>query len=132
MRLKSLLSVDDMVRGIHGYLTSVGEWDNTFFFFTSDHGYNLGQFRVVRVAGRSISPPWGSIRFRLALRTYAPCGCIVRVVSQTKSRTTPTRKILPLLCRNQDSDKTQVYDHNTRVPFLLKGPGIQVTGCGRL
>ena len=50
--------------------------------------------KQVRVASRSISPPWRSIRFRLALRTYAPRG--VRVVSQTKSRKIPTRKILPL------------------------------------
>ena len=48
----------------------------------------------VRVVSRSISPPWRSIRFRLALRTYAPWG--VRVVSQTKSRKIPTRNILPL------------------------------------
>ena len=46
------------------------------------------------VPSRSISPPWGSIRFRLALRAYAPWG--VRVVSQTKSRKIPTRNILPL------------------------------------
>jgi N-acetylglucosamine-6-sulfatase len=68
-RLRTLLSVDDVVRGIHSYLDSVGEWERTYFLFTSDHGYNLGQFRV-------------------------------------------------------DSDKTQVYDHNTRVPMLFKGPGI--------
>ena len=41
-------------------------------------------------------PPWGSNRFRLAPRTYAAWGCIVRVVSQTKSRKIPTQKILPL------------------------------------
>ena len=40
------------------------------------------------------TPPWRSIRFRLALRAYAPWG--VRVVSQTKSRKIPTRKKLPL------------------------------------
>ena len=47
----------------------------------------------VRVVSRSISPPWGSIRFRLAPRTYAPWGCIVRVVPDrhTKSRQMPTR-----------------------------------------
>ena len=50
--------------------------------------------KQVRVPSRSISPPWGSIRFRLALRTYAPWG--VRVVSQTKSRNIPTRNVLPL------------------------------------
>ena len=55
---------------------------------------------VARVARRSISPPWRSIRFRLALRTYAPWG--VRVVSRTKSRKIPTRNILPLFfcCRH--------------------------------
>ena len=41
---------------------------------------------VARVSSRPISPRWGSIRFRQALRTYAPCGPSVRVVSLTKSR----------------------------------------------
>jgi hypothetical protein len=34
MRLKTLLSVDDMVKGIREYLMSVGEWDRTFFIMT--------------------------------------------------------------------------------------------------
>ena len=55
----------------------------------------------VRVVSRSISPPWRSIRFRLALRTYAPWG--VRVVSQTKSRKIPTRNFLPLFFASRSS-----------------------------
>jgi len=39
---------------------------------------------LVRVASRSVSPPWGRIRFRLSPRTYDPRGPSVRVVSQTK------------------------------------------------
>ena len=39
----------------------------------------------VRIVSRSISPRWRSNRLRLAPRTYAPWGCVVRVVSQTKS-----------------------------------------------
>ena len=52
----------------------------------------------VRVVSRSIPPPWGPIRFRLAPRTYAPWGLIVRVVPGrlTKSRKIPTRNMLPL------------------------------------
>ena len=46
-RLRSLLSVDDLVRETFAYLTSVNEWDNTFFIYTSDHGYNLGQVRAL-------------------------------------------------------------------------------------
>ena len=44
---------------------------------------------------RSIPPPRGSIRFRLALRAYDAPPWGVRVVSQTKSRKIPTRNILP-------------------------------------
>eukprot|EP01047_Picozoa_sp_COSAG01_P091759 COSAG01_NODE_23288_length_810_cov_22.361997_2_plen_140_part_00 len=35
-RLRSLLSVDDIVREVYAYLVSVDEWKNTFFFYTSD------------------------------------------------------------------------------------------------
>ena len=42
-RLRTLLSVDDLIRGVHHYLVEVGEWERTFFLFTSDHGYNLGR-----------------------------------------------------------------------------------------
>ena len=45
-RLRTLLSVDDLVQGLHEYLVAVGEWDRTYWLYTSDHGYNLGQFRV--------------------------------------------------------------------------------------
>eukprot|EP00041_Stephanoeca_diplocostata_P025266 m.657476 g.657476 ORF g.657476 m.657476 type:complete len:563 (-) comp22713_c0_seq8:2129-3817(-) len=68
-RLKSLLSVDDIVAALYDTLTAAGEWDNTYMFYTSDHGYSLGEFRI-------------------------------------------------------DSHKTQVWDHNTRVPMMIKGPGI--------
>jgi N-acetylglucosamine-6-sulfatase len=68
-RLRTLLSVDDAIKDIREYLISVGEWDNTVFIFSSDHGYNLGQFRI-------------------------------------------------------HSHKEEIYDHNTRVPMLIVGPGI--------
>lgn len=69
-RLRSLLSVDDLIAGIADMLKKAGEWENTYLIFTSDHGYSQGQFR---------------------------------------------------LC----SHKMQVYDHGTRVPALVKGPGIK-------
>ena len=37
-RLKTLLSVDDIVGALHSYLVSVNEWDNTYWLQTSDHG----------------------------------------------------------------------------------------------
>ena len=59
---------------------------------------------MVRVVSRSIPPPWRSIRFRLAPRTYdaPPWGCIVRVVSQTKSRKKypPEKWYCSFACRN--------------------------------
>ena len=37
-RHRTLLSVDDIVREVAEYLKEIGEWDNTYFFYTSDHG----------------------------------------------------------------------------------------------
>ena len=58
---------------------------------SDNHLHNMsavGSLASVRVASRTMSPPWGSIRFRLAPRTYDPRG--VRVVSRTKLRKIPT------------------------------------------
>ena len=71
---------------------------------------------AVRLTSRSISPPWGSIRFRLAPRTYDAPPWGVRVVSQTKSRKIPTRNILPLFSLSR-------YD-------MVNEQGI--VGCGQM
>lgn len=46
MRMRTLVSVDDIVVALHNLLVSYGEWDNTYFLFSSDHGYSLGQYRL--------------------------------------------------------------------------------------
>eukprot|EP00041_Stephanoeca_diplocostata_P003934 m.39508 g.39508 ORF g.39508 m.39508 type:complete len:609 (-) comp14720_c0_seq1:149-1975(-) len=45
-RLISLLSVDDLMVGVYDVLMEFNEWENTYVFFSSDHGYSLGQFRL--------------------------------------------------------------------------------------
>eukprot|EP01047_Picozoa_sp_COSAG01_P017048 COSAG01_NODE_891_length_12911_cov_99.327740_15_plen_100_part_00 len=35
-RLRSLLAVDDVVRGLREYLLQAGEWERTYWVFTSD------------------------------------------------------------------------------------------------
>ena len=45
-RMRSLLSVDDMVLALFETLQKYGEWDRTYVAFSSDHGYSLGQFRL--------------------------------------------------------------------------------------
>jgi len=45
-RLKTLLSVDDIVFELIATLNKLKILDNTYIFFTSDHGYSLGQFRI--------------------------------------------------------------------------------------
>ena len=46
-RLRSLLSVDDMIADIFELLRQhQGVLDNTYVLFTSDHGFHLGQWRV--------------------------------------------------------------------------------------
>ena len=41
-----LLSIDDLVAGLHQAVEDAGIMDSTFFLYSSDHGYHLGQFRI--------------------------------------------------------------------------------------
>ncbi len=43
-RLRTMLSVDDLVDGVMRRLEREGVLQNTFVIFTSDHGFHLGQF----------------------------------------------------------------------------------------
>ena len=68
-RWRTLLSVDDIMVSLVDMIGKYGELDNTYFVWTSDHGYQLGQFRL-------------------------------------------------------PSCKLQPYEHDIRVPFYIRGPGI--------
>lgn len=46
MRWGVLMSIDDLVAGLVEALEETGVMDNTYFLFSSDHGYHLGQFRI--------------------------------------------------------------------------------------
>ena len=68
-RWRSLLSVDDITKDFMKLLEKYDQVDNTYILWTSDHGFQLGQFRL-------------------------------------------------------PSCKLQPYDHDIRVPFRIKGPGV--------
>lgn len=45
-RWRTLLSVDDITVEVVKVLEQYGQMDNTYFVWTSDHGFQLGQFRL--------------------------------------------------------------------------------------
>jgi arylsulfatase A-like enzyme len=60
-RLETLLAVDELVGGLIETLEASGALDNTYIFFTSDNGYHLGAYRIIKDKGapyeESISMP---------------------------------------------------------------------------
>lgn len=69
-RWETLLSVDDYIGEIIDMLEEANEMNNTYFLFTSDHGFQLGQHRL-------------------------------------------------------PGDKRHPYEHDIRIPFIIRGPGIK-------
>eukprot|EP01060_Flectonema_neradi_P002073 TRINITY_DN11254_c0_g1_i1.p1 TRINITY_DN11254_c0_g1~~TRINITY_DN11254_c0_g1_i1.p1 ORF type:complete len:541 (+),score=79.30 TRINITY_DN11254_c0_g1_i1:494-2116(+) len=45
-RWRTLASVDDLVEIVFNKVRQYGVFDNTYFIYSSDHGYKLGQWRV--------------------------------------------------------------------------------------
>ena len=45
-RWRSLIAVDDVVDAVVATLQETGVLDNTYVFYTADHGYHLGQWRM--------------------------------------------------------------------------------------
>jgi N-acetylglucosamine-6-sulfatase len=68
-RWRTLMSVDDVIADVIGTCTKLGIADNTYFFYSSDHGFQLGEFNIAM-------------------------------------------------------DKRHVYDWDTRIHLLSRGPGI--------
>jgi N-acetylglucosamine-6-sulfatase len=69
-RWRTLMSVDDLISDVVAKIDDLGLTDSTYFFFTSDHGFQLGQFNLIL-------------------------------------------------------EKQQVYEWNTKIHLLARGPGIE-------
>ena len=95
-RMRSLLSVDDMVRELHAVLEAAGEWDNTFVIFSSAHLPRLVLLPATAPSTTALTGPLLPGDHGYSLGEYR----------------LPTHKM-------------QVYENTLRVPFFVKGPGIE-------
>ncbi len=47
MRVEDVMSVDDMIGHLESVLHATGEARNTYFIFSSDNGYHMGEYRLM-------------------------------------------------------------------------------------
>merc|ERR1712147_460925 len=45
-RWRTLMSVDDVIADVIAVIEELGLSDSTYFFYSSDHGFQLGQFNI--------------------------------------------------------------------------------------
>ena len=64
-RAETLQALDDLVAGVVGKLRDKGVLSNTYVFFTSDNGFQMGEHRIPRAKGR---PYEESVRVPLLVR----------------------------------------------------------------
>lgn len=108
-RLRMLLSLDEMVAGLIEELQATGELENTYIFFTSDNGYDLGEHRLnlgkrtvyeedvrVPLAVRGPGVPAGQAVEQLALNIdFAPT--IAELAGVSTPEFVDGRSLVPLL-----------------------------------
>ena len=61
-QLRTLMSVDDLVDALFNKLSEAGELENTYVFFTSDHGYSWADHRLFSAGALKNTPYVNSIR----------------------------------------------------------------------
>src|SRR5215211_5974706 len=140
-RLRSMLSVEDLLRQTIATLQETGELNNTYIFFTSDNGYHLGNHRLglgkrapyeedigIPLMVRGPGVPAGEVRQELVLNNdFAP------TIAELAGASTPDfvdgRSFAPLLTgsepytsRSAFLEEEWLFDAtNTKDPPTHKG-----------
>lgn len=108
-RLKTLLSVDDLVHDLVHELDRLEVLDNTYVIFTSDHGYRLGQFRIPQC---KLHPYENDIRVPMMIRGPG-------IGSQPPLVKPNTNKKQTESLQNQDYQPRALFSHVHLMPTLL-------------
>lgn len=110
-RWRSLLSVDDIVEALYEKLDTLGLLETTFVFYSSDHGYKQGQWRI----GTSKEHPYET-DIRVPLLASGPGIAAGSTFSQISANIDVTPTLLDLAGVKPPNS----MDGRSMVPWLIK------------
>lgn len=115
-RWRTLMSVDDVISAVYTECTNLGVVENTYFLFTSDHGFQLGQFNMVMDKRRVYD--WDT---RVHLLVAGPGILPGTIVEQPAMNIDLAPTIIELAGVTEITADLAEFDGHSIVPLLVDG-----------